>query len=80
MLLKYREVLLYPVSIKMSLDMDDEVITLGDSSDEDEEVEIVEEKRLSPDLGANSKLAKEQLEDIVKKRLEEVLFSFYLFF
>ena len=64
----------------MSLDMDDEVITLGDSSDEDEEVEIVEEKRLSPDLGANSKLAKEQLEDIVKKRLEEVHFPFYLFF
>ena len=53
----------------MPLDMD-EVITLGDSDEDD--VEIVEETKYSnPD--PMRKMGKEQLEEMVKKRLEEVV-------
>ena len=63
----------FSVSIKLQLDMD-EVITLGNSSSDDDDVEIVEEKKLSK-LDAKGKMAKEQLEDMVKKRLEEVVMA-----
>ena len=63
----------FSVSVKLPLDMD-EVITLGDSSSDEDDVEIVEEKKLS-NLDAKRKMAKEQLEDMVKKRLEEVVMA-----
>ena len=53
----------------MPLDMD-EVITLGDSDEDD--VEIVEETKIS-NLDPKRKMVKEQLENMVKKRLKEVV-------
>ena len=57
----------------------DRVITLDSDGDEDD-LEIVEERKIShphPEkqisyLDPENKIAKEQLEEIVKKRLEEV--------
>ena len=53
----------------MPLDMD-EVITLGDSDEDD--VEIVEETKII-NLDPKRKMIKEQLENMVKKRLKEVV-------
>ena len=48
----------------------DEVITLGDSDEDD--VEIVEETKIF-NLDPKRKMVKEQLENMVKKRLKEVV-------
>ena len=53
----------------MPLDMD-EVITLGDSDEDD--VEIVEETKII-NLDPKRKMVKEQLENMVKNRLKEVV-------
>ena len=53
----------------MPLDMD-EVITLGDSDEDD--VMIVEETMIT-NLDPKRKMVKEQLENMVKKRLKEVV-------
>ena len=59
----------------MPLDMG-EVITLGDSDEDD--VEIVEETKFS-NLDPKREMVKEQLEEMVKKRLEEVVIFNELF-
>lgn len=48
----------------------DEVITLGDSDEDD--VEIIEETKII-NLDPKRKMVKEQLENMVKKRLKEVV-------
>ena len=48
----------------------DEVITLGDSDEDD--VEIVEETKIT-NLDPKRKMVKEQLENMVKKRLKGVV-------
>ena len=53
-----------------------EVITLGDSDEDD--VEIVEETTFS-NLDPKREMVKEQLEEMVKKRLEEVVIFNELF-
>ena len=52
----------------------DEIITLGDSSSDEDDIEIVEEKHPLC-LDARKKMAKEGLEEMVKKRLEEVVMT-----
>ena len=54
----------------------DEVITLGDSDEDD--AEIIEETKFS-NLDPKREMVKEQLEEMVKKRLEEVVIFNELF-